>query len=334
MSTTIWTGLGAVELVAVTIPADVDISGDEVQLSVGTYSASSSWVTPDLLTFSTDGKTATASLLIGNGHINPIAGPLYYMWWRVVDGEQIKIQPVRGTAFTVTDTEGFVLDQVPPWVPNAVNVVPDAGSACTLKLGTNIVTFTQDCTLAFPAQAAGQTITLLAEIVNTGVDVSYNLTYLGGSGVAWLNDNHSLDAVSGPGADQGPLYARFITRADFVSDGTSWLGRWDSLAATVTLPDDAPDVTVTDAGGGELDVSWPDLTYIASYYIVERAPASTGPWTVVYDDPNGGPPLTDVGTVTYPDTGLTIGVTQWYRVHVINPAGSGPLSTPESGTPS
>lgn len=111
---TIYTGMGAVEYVTVTIPADTDISGSTVQLAVGDFNLASAWVAPDLLTFSVDGKTATAKLLIGNGHTNPVAGS-YFMWYRVLDNPETVIGPVRSVRFVTTDKTASPLVSVPPY---------------------------------------------------------------------------------------------------------------------------------------------------------------------------------------------------------------------------
>lgn len=113
---TIYTGAGAVEYVTVTISADVDIHTDTVQLGIGKDGAPpGTWLTPDLLTFSLDGKTATAKLLIGNGHLNPVAD-IYRIWWRVVDGVQVKVHPAPSVRLRVTATAGAPVPTVPPWV--------------------------------------------------------------------------------------------------------------------------------------------------------------------------------------------------------------------------
>lgn len=97
---TIYTSQGAIAYATVTITADADISADTVQLCLGGYYTAGDWQTPDVLTFSTDGKTATAKLLLGVGHLNPAVGR-YWVWWRVVDNPTITIEPVRGASVTL-----------------------------------------------------------------------------------------------------------------------------------------------------------------------------------------------------------------------------------------
>lgn len=135
MAKTIYTGLGAVEYVTVTIPADVDISSSTVQVAVGSFDAPGSWAAPDSLTFSVDGLTATAKLLIGNGHTNPIAGS-YYLWYRVVDTAEIVIAPVRGARFSTTDIAGIPVELVSAF--GVISIVDNGDQSVTLTAAGSV----------------------------------------------------------------------------------------------------------------------------------------------------------------------------------------------------
>lgn len=102
MSKTIYTSVGAVGTITVTIPANVDISGDSIKLGVGGFDTPpSAWLDPSITpTFSVDGKTATVKLFIGTGFTNPAAGT-YWCWYKVTDSPNVDIEPVRALRFTI-----------------------------------------------------------------------------------------------------------------------------------------------------------------------------------------------------------------------------------------
>lgn len=113
MSVTVYTGLGAVADVPVTFTAPTGTTQDQVQVAIGTWDAPSDFLTPQAVTI--NGTTVTASLRIGQGHLNPVAGT-YWLWWQVTatDGE---VLIGRSTSrFITTDTGGIPIADVSTFV--------------------------------------------------------------------------------------------------------------------------------------------------------------------------------------------------------------------------
>lgn len=113
----ILTGAGAVEYVDAIVPLDnPDTFDGTIQLGVGDYGAPpGTWLAPDRQFTSTDGQSITASLLIGNGHTNPVSGT-YWLWYRATDDPEVIIGPARASRFTTTDPAGTTVDSYPPFL--------------------------------------------------------------------------------------------------------------------------------------------------------------------------------------------------------------------------
>lgn len=80
---------GAVEYTyprTVTETSGVDITTDQVLVSLGTWDAPAGWVVPDVLDHPAP-STAVAQLLIG-ASLKPAPGP-YYLWTQVSDAPEV-----------------------------------------------------------------------------------------------------------------------------------------------------------------------------------------------------------------------------------------------------
>jgi hypothetical protein len=78
------------------------------------------------------------------------------------------------------------------------------------------------------------------------------------------------------------------------------------------LPANPGTLTLTLVSGTQINLSWVDNATNESAYKVERATSSSGPWVEIAG------PGSFSGTGTYSSTGLTSGVTYWFRVRAFN----------------
>ncbi|MEI6949541.1 M6 family metalloprotease domain-containing protein [Paraflavisolibacter sp. H34] len=88
----------------------------------------------------------------------------------------------------------------------------------------------------------------------------------------------------------------------------------------LVLPPQAPvTLTATAASATQVNLTWKDVALNETYYVVERATAAAGPFGVVASAlaPN---------SVAYASSGLSAGVTYYYRVKATNAAGSSAYS--------
>jgi phosphodiesterase/alkaline phosphatase D-like protein len=99
-------------------------------------------------------------------------------------------------------------------------------------------------------------------------------------------------------------------------------GPYSPASSTSSLTDAPGAPTFTAIGSTGVTVSWTAPAGGAASYVVERAPASLDPWTVV---------TAGVAALGYVDTGLAPATTYWYRVRATNAAGASGVPSP-SGT--
>lgn len=96
---------------------------------------------------------------------------------------------------------------------------------------------------------------------------------------------------------------------------------WDGPSPGTTPP--FPSSLITKPGNNQIKVEWkPELS--ATHYILERATASSGPYTVLSS--NWGP-------ARYTDKAVTNGIPYYYRVKAVNPVGASPVSLVSSARP-
>lgn len=92
------TGAGEVEFVdSLPVPA----TSTARQVGLGTARYPGAWRTPDAVT--TSGESVTLRLLVGPGHLDPIAGS-YFLWWRyeLTDGTGVEDR-TKQTVRIITD---------------------------------------------------------------------------------------------------------------------------------------------------------------------------------------------------------------------------------------
>ncbi|MGO8672196.1 MAG: choice-of-anchor tandem repeat GloVer-containing protein, partial [Capsulimonadaceae bacterium] len=93
--------------------------------------------------------------------------------------------------------------------------------------------------------------------------------------------------------------------------------------ASTTLVPNAPAGVSATAGNAQVELSWTS-TYAATSYAIYRGTASGG---------EGATPVASANGLSYDDTGLTNGVTYFYKVAALNAGGTSALSTEVSATP-
>ena len=76
----------------------------------------------------------------------------------------------------------------------------------------------------------------------------------------------------------------------------------------------------------QLTLSWIDNSGGDASFIIQRATSTTGPYSATVQVP--------VGTTSYSDTAVSLGVTYCYQVAAVNSAGASSFSTPACGSPS
>lgn len=162
MSQLIQTGAGAVEYVDAVIPLDdAGTFTGTVQLGVGDYGTPpAAWQAPDRQVTAADGKSITASMLIGSGHVNPVVGT-YWLWYRVIDNPEVIIGPARASRFETTDAAGSPIDTQGGYVAAltaADGTITLGGSAQTPTIQVTPGTF-DAAGAASGAQAAAESYT-------------------------------------------------------------------------------------------------------------------------------------------------------------------------------
>src|SRR5262249_33488412 len=85
----------------------------------------------------------------------------------------------------------------------------------------------------------------------------------------------------------------------------------------------APTNATAEPGNSQVRLTWAASAQAASY-TVRRATASGGPYTTV---------ATNIGLLSYTDTGLSNDIAYYYVVRAVNPTGQGPDSAEISATP-
>jgi fibronectin type 3 domain-containing protein/sugar lactone lactonase YvrE len=85
----------------------------------------------------------------------------------------------------------------------------------------------------------------------------------------------------------------------------------------------APTGLIATAGNAQVSLSW-TASADATSYNIKRSTTSGGPYTTI---------ATGLTAASYPDSGLTNGITYYYVVSAVNAAGEGPNSTQVSATP-
>jgi PA14 domain/F5/8 type C domain len=84
-----------------------------------------------------------------------------------------------------------------------------------------------------------------------------------------------------------------------------------------------PTNVIAEPGNARIALAW-NASSNAARYLVKRGPSGSGPFSLV---------ATNVGLLSYTDSGLTNGITCYYVVTAANPSGESPESPPVSATP-
>jgi fibronectin type 3 domain-containing protein len=95
---------------------------------------------------------------------------------------------------------------------------------------------------------------------------------------------------------------------------------YSAPTSMVTLPDAPGAPTFASIAVTSAIVTWTAPATGAAGYLLERGPSAVGPW---------GTPIQVTG-LTYPETGLTAGTTNWYRVRATNAAGAAGAASPSA----
>jgi N-acetylneuraminic acid mutarotase len=124
-------------------------------------------------------------------------------------------------------------------------------------------------------------------------------------------------------AQAGELEAVSLSDNLYSIAGTD--GTYRNYNFQLILPPVAPSaLTATAASFSQINLKWTDKALNETNYIVERATASAGPFTVIA--------TLGANSISYSNTGLTAGKTYYYRVKASNTAGSSAYSNVASAT--
>ena len=104
-----------------------------------------------------------------------------------------------------------------------------------------------------------------------------------------------------------------------------------NVANATTAPAAPTSLVATALSGISISLSWTDNSSGEFGFLVERAPAMTGPFSIVSVMPGPGPVTVGTNVTTYTDTGLSLSTTYYYRVRAVGLGGSS-ISTVASAT--
>lgn len=134
----VYSGAGEVEPVTMVVPLDVDCTGGDVQVCLGSYALpSGDWTAPDSAAVAVGGLSVTVTVTIGNGAVNPAAGT-YWLWVRVSgapDAGDVILGRSTAPVKVVTDT-GVPLVTYPQFVASVNGERPDQAGNVTVTGGT------------------------------------------------------------------------------------------------------------------------------------------------------------------------------------------------------
>src|SRR6266550_301228 len=156
---------------------------------------------------------------------------------------------------------------------------------------------------------------------------SYNLyrsTTSGGEGSTPVVTGIASTSYTNTGLTNGITY--YFRVAAVNASGTS--GQSNQASATPTAPPPAPPSTPTNLtaapGNGQVTLSWSAATGAASYNLY-RSTTSGGE--------GSSPVVTGIASTSYTNTGLTNGITYYFRVAAVNASGTSGQSNQASATP-
>lgn len=87
MTRQINTGIGDVETVTTVITGTADLTGKTFMVAFGKWDVGpGAWRTPDSTALSNGNTTATLSMIVGQGHYDPVADA-YWVWRQIVGGD-------------------------------------------------------------------------------------------------------------------------------------------------------------------------------------------------------------------------------------------------------
>src|SRR5262249_29961230 len=121
---------------------------------------------------------------------------------------------------------------------------------------------------------------------------------------------------------QGPLCSdfRFLAFIPMLS----LLLAAPAQAARVTLPAAPSSLSATAPSSTQINVTWVDNSSNETGFIIQRAPASTGPWSQIG--------TVGAGLISYSDPALSAGTTYYYRVCAYNSKGNSSFSNVTSAS--
>jgi endo-1,4-beta-xylanase len=116
------------------------------------------------------------------------------------------------------------------------------------------------------------------------------------------------------------------------ADGTeraamTWLKSYMSGSPMPTAPAAPSGLTATTSSSSQINLSWADNATNETAYKIERATASTGPWTEIAG-------ALAANTTTYSATGLNASTTYYFRVRAANASGDSAYTAAASATTS
>lgn len=129
-------------------------------------------------------------------------------------------------------------------------------------------------------------------------------------------------AVQNTGLQEGTTYGYRLVA--FNAAGESAFSNEVTVTTPVSLPPAPGSVTATAISGTQINLSWNDNSTTESGFRISRKAGPGGTWAVIG--------TVGANVVTFQNTGLTPGVTYYYRLAAWNSAGESPLSAEVSAT--
>jgi hypothetical protein len=176
--------------------------------------------------------------------------------------------------------------------------------------------------------SSGATVTLNAQAWKSGSNSqeSFEFEYSLNNGSSFSplfilssTSNGNMESIEIPGAPSGSIIVRATDTHQVAGDRTKSTLSVDHLYIQVgNPPSNPPDgdpggMTANVVSTSQIDLAWTDGSSNESGFLLERSPASSGPWSEIAD--------LAAGSQSYSDTGLSASTTYYYRVCAHNANG-------------